>query len=153
MVEMVVQSAAADAKLRVRFKEVTASRGKVVRAEPIAALYEQGKVRHVGSFPALEDQLVAFTTHGFMGDGSPDRADASIWGLSELFPRVLASNRGDRQSTRPWQPKPPSSYIDENARTPRERHRAIMEGRRTGGHRQPRARPQERGIWAKPGWK
>jgi hypothetical protein len=155
MVEMVVQSAAVEAKLRVRFKEVTASRGKVVRAEPIAALYEQGKVRHVGSFPQLEDQLVAFTTHGFMGQGSPDRADALIWGLSELFPRVLASNRGDRQSTRlPWQPKLPTSYIDENAKSPLERHRAKLAGRNSASPRQPRARPQERGVWAKgTGWK
>jgi len=71
MVEQVVQAAASDAKLRVRFKEVKVSRGKVVRAEPIAALYETGKVHHVGAFPQLEDEMVAFTTHGYMGDGSP----------------------------------------------------------------------------------
>ena len=92
MVEAVVQAAAAAAKLRIRFKEVRASRGKVVRAEPVATLYEQGKVHHVGAFPALEDEMIAFTTHGYMGDGSPDRADALIWGLTELFPRVVASD-------------------------------------------------------------
>ena len=82
MVQAIVQAAAAEAKLRVPFKEVKASRGKVVRAEPVSSLYEQGKVHHVGAFPALEDQLISFTTHGFMGDGSPDRADALIWGLT-----------------------------------------------------------------------
>ena len=92
MVEAVVKAAASDAKLRIRFKEVRASRGKVVRAEPVAALCEQGRVHHVGAFPALEDQLIAFTTHGYMGDGSPDRADALIWGLTEIFPRVVSSD-------------------------------------------------------------
>lgn len=53
MVESVVRAAAADAKLHVRYKEVKASRGKIVRAEPIAVLYETGKVHHVGVFPAL----------------------------------------------------------------------------------------------------
>jgi len=76
MVEAVVRAAAAEAKLRVNFKEVRASRGKVVRAEPVATLYGQGRVHHVGNFPMLEDQLVAFSTHGYLGDGSPDRADA-----------------------------------------------------------------------------
>jgi hypothetical protein len=64
---------------------------EVVRAEPIAALYETGRVHHVGHFPELEDQLVAFSTHGYLGDGSPDRADALIWSLTELFPCVVAS--------------------------------------------------------------
>jgi phage terminase large subunit-like protein len=86
-----VQAAAADAKVRIRYREVRASRGKVVRAEPIAALYETGRVHHVGHFPELEDQLVAFSTHGYLGDGSPDRADALIWSLTELFPCVVAS--------------------------------------------------------------
>jgi phage terminase large subunit-like protein len=92
MVQAIVQAAAAEAKLRVPFKEVKASRGKVVRAEPVSTLYEQGKVHHVGAFTALEDQLISFTTHGYMGDGSPDRADALIWGLTELFPRVVTSD-------------------------------------------------------------
>jgi hypothetical protein len=70
ILEAVVRAAAADAKLHVRFKEVRASRGKVIRAEPVAALYEQGKVHHVGAIPALEDQLISFTTSGYMGDGS-----------------------------------------------------------------------------------
>lgn len=93
MVEAVIKTAAASAKLRVPFREVKASRGKVVRAEPIAALYDDGKIHHVGAFPALEDEMVSFTTLVFMGDGSPDRTDALIWGLTELFPRVIAGER------------------------------------------------------------
>lgn len=67
------------------FKEVVASRGKAVRAEPISALYEQGKVHHVGTFPDLEDQLCNFTPSGFLGEGSPDRADALVWAITELM--------------------------------------------------------------------
>jgi len=67
------------------FKEVNATRGKVVRAEPIAALYEQGKVSHVGTHPDLEDQMCNFTASGYVGDGSPDRADALVWALTELM--------------------------------------------------------------------
>jgi phage terminase large subunit-like protein len=68
----------------VPFKEVKASRGKIVRAEPISALYEEGKVSHVGSHPDLEDQLCAMTSKGFIGEGSPDRADALVWAITEL---------------------------------------------------------------------
>ena len=85
MVRMVVHAA----RPRTPFKKVTASRGKVVRAEPVSALYEQGKVRHVGQFAELEDELSAFSTVGYLGDRSPNRADAAIWALSELFPHVL----------------------------------------------------------------
>ena len=81
MVEAVIRSADANAS----FKEVTASRGKTARAEPIAALYEQGKVSHVGSFPALEDQMTSMTASGYIGANSPDRADALVWALSELL--------------------------------------------------------------------
>lgn len=55
------------------YKEVTASRGKVARAEPIAALYEQGRVSHVGSFSDLEDQMCLIGPDGYAGEGSPDR--------------------------------------------------------------------------------
>jgi phage terminase large subunit-like protein len=80
-----VESVLAAANVSARVKMVTASRGKIVRAEPIAALYEQKRIRHAGAFPALEDQLVAFTTDGYVGEGSPDRADAMIWALTELM--------------------------------------------------------------------
>tara|TARA_R100000951_G_scaffold107149_1_gene102243 strand:- start:64 stop:1152 length:1089 start_codon:yes stop_codon:yes gene_type:complete len=72
----------------VRFKSVHATRGKLVRAEPIAALYEQGKVHHVGVYPELESQMCTYT--GDRPKPSPDRLDALVWGLSEL-----SKSRGD----------------------------------------------------------
>lgn len=71
---------------RVSFKSVHASRGKVVRAEPIAALYEQRKVHHVGNFSTLEDQMCSFTSDFDRGRNgySPDRVDALVWALTEL---------------------------------------------------------------------
>jgi hypothetical protein len=70
------------------FRPVRASRGKVVRAEPISALVETGKVRMAGVFQELEDELCAFTTNGYMGENSPNRADAMIWGFADLFPQL-----------------------------------------------------------------
>jgi len=69
--------------------EVTASRGKHVRAEPIAALYALNKIGHVGTFPELEQQMCLMTAGGFEGDGSPDRVDALVWGMSQLFPAMV----------------------------------------------------------------
>lgn len=66
-------------------KLVTASRGKVQRAEPVSALYEQSKVLHVGHFPDLEEQLCNFSSSGYQGAKSPDRADAAVWGLTEIL--------------------------------------------------------------------
>lgn len=66
---------------RLPIREVRASRAKVARAEPVAALYEQGKVHHVGSLPGLEDQLCGWTP----GNESPDRLDALVWGITELM--------------------------------------------------------------------
>lgn len=66
----------------VSFRAVRASRGKYVRAEPVAALYEQGRVHHVGSFPALEDQMCGWTPQG--KQKSPDRLDALVWAVTEL---------------------------------------------------------------------
>src|SRR6185369_14147301 len=77
------------ARPRTPFRAVTASRGKVVRAEPISALVESGKIRFVGFFRELEDELTAFTTYGYMGDHSPNRADAMVWGMSDLFPELI----------------------------------------------------------------
>ncbi|MFC6487350.1 DNA-packaging protein [Nitratireductor sp. GCM10026969] len=70
---------------KVPYKEVTASRGKVARAEPVAALYEQGRVSHVGGFADLEDQMCLMAPEGYAGEGSPDRADALVWALTELM--------------------------------------------------------------------
>jgi phage terminase large subunit-like protein len=85
MVRATIQTA----RPRTPFKKVTATRGKAVRAEPFSALYEQGKVRHVGIFAKLEDELCGFSTNGYTGTGSPNRADALIWALSELFPALV----------------------------------------------------------------
>jgi phage terminase large subunit-like protein len=68
----------------VPYKMVHASRAKQIRAEPIAALYEQGKVKHIGSFETLELQMTEMTTQGFQGSGSPDSLDALVWALTEL---------------------------------------------------------------------
>ena len=65
----------------VSFKQVRASRGKHTRAEPVSALYEQGRVHHVGMFAEMEDQLCVWVP----GDDSPDRLDALVWGLTELM--------------------------------------------------------------------
>jgi phage terminase large subunit-like protein len=73
----------------VPFTAVHATRGKVVRAEPVAALYEQepGRVFHVGAFPTLEDQMCGFTTDfdRKMAGFSPDRVDALVWAFSDLL--------------------------------------------------------------------
>lgn len=84
-----VQQTIQVARPRTPFRKVTASRGKVARAEPFSALYEAGKVRHVGVFPELEDELSGFSTAGYTGGKSPNRADAMIWALAELFPAIV----------------------------------------------------------------
>lgn len=88
-----VQHTIQTARPRTPFKMVTASRGKHVRAEPFSSLYEKGKIRHVGTFVELEDELAAFSTVGYTGARSPNRADAWIWVLSELFPGIVASRK------------------------------------------------------------
>jgi hypothetical protein len=99
------------ARPKTPFKLVRASRGKVVRAEPVSVLYgsenSPGKVCHVGTFPKLEDQLCAFTTSGYTGDRSPDRADAMIWGIAELFP-VLSRPAKKPMAAPPPRPEIPS---------------------------------------------
>jgi phage terminase large subunit-like protein len=79
MVREVLSLAAPDLAVRL----VRASKGKRARAEPIAALYEQGRVVHLGAFPALEDEMCSFGAPGF--DQSPDRLDALVWALSDLM--------------------------------------------------------------------
>lgn len=75
------------AEISLPLRLVHASRGKVARAEPVAALYEAGRVRHAGLFPALEDEMCGLVAGGtYQGPGrSPDRADALVWALSELM--------------------------------------------------------------------
>lgn len=89
MVRYTIQTA----NQRANYKVVTATRGKVVRAEPISALYESGKVRHIGYFRELEDELIGFSTAGYVGAHSPNRADALIWALTELFPGVVRQGK------------------------------------------------------------
>jgi phage terminase large subunit-like protein len=66
----------------VPYRKVTATRGKRLRAEPVAALYEQGRVHHAGGFPELEDQQCSWTPDS---SGSPDRLDALVWALTDLL--------------------------------------------------------------------
>jgi phage terminase large subunit-like protein len=82
------------------YKAVIASKGKHTRAEPIAGLYEQGKVHHIGTFPQLEDQLCTWVP----GEPSPDRMDALVWALSELMlgpPAQLVAPKSLTRSS-PW---------------------------------------------------
>ncbi len=81
MVEAVIRGA--DASVPVA--KVRATRGKLLRAEPVAALYEQGRVKHVGAFPALEDEMCDFGLGGLSSGRSPDRLDALVWALSSLM--------------------------------------------------------------------
>jgi phage terminase large subunit-like protein len=67
---------------RVAYKAVHASRGKIVRAEPVAALYEQGRVHHVGMLAKLEDELCTYTP---FEPKSPGRMDALVWALTDLM--------------------------------------------------------------------
>ncbi|MCC0056066.1 MAG: DNA-packaging protein [Rhodobiaceae bacterium] len=96
MVESTLRAIAPD----IPVKLVRASRGKYVRAEPVAALYARGRVRHVGEFRELEDQMCSFTpdfdrkAEGF----SPDRVDALVWAMSELFPGLVSDRqRGEHR--------------------------------------------------------
>jgi predicted phage terminase large subunit-like protein len=94
MVRSVLRTAKAGLPIRL----VHASRGKVARAEPIALLYEQGRVKHLGAFPELEDELCGLTVGGgYDGPGrSPDRADAAVWALTALTDGL----RGDEPRVR-----------------------------------------------------
>ena len=80
----------------VSYRGVHATRGKVARAEPVAALYEQGRVRHVAGLVGLEEQMCLMTARGFEGQGSPDRVDALVWALHELMVAPAAKWRRPR---------------------------------------------------------
>lgn len=87
----------------VSYTEVRATRGKFIRAEPVAALYEQGKVTHAKEFTELENQMCSFTSdfdrklQGY----SPDRVDALVWALTELFPRIIKKPMRNVQKAAP----------------------------------------------------
>jgi phage terminase large subunit-like protein len=76
----------------VNVRGVRASVGKTARAEPVAALYEQGRVRHLGVLPDLEDEMCLMSLRGYAGTGSPDRVDALVWAVTEglLMPGARA---------------------------------------------------------------
>ncbi len=87
-------------------KIVTASRGKAVRAEPVATLFEQGRCAMAGRFPKLEDQMFNMTSAGYVGTGSPDRLDAMVWAFTELMegaraPRAIVGGNDQRSYWRP----------------------------------------------------
>lgn len=90
-----VQAVIRNADRSVPFKEVVASRGKAVRAEPVSALFEQGRVSIVGSLPELEDQLVLMTPAGYLGETSPDRLDAMVWALTEVMLSHIPAPRNE----------------------------------------------------------
>lgn len=103
MVKSVIRTADAS----VAYKEVTASRGKTARAEPVSALYEQGRVSHVRGLTELEDQMTLMTMSGYAGEGSPDRVDAAVWGLTETMlghvrPKVDAAEAAPLSMTSRW---------------------------------------------------
>jgi phage terminase large subunit-like protein len=94
MVESVIR--AADRNVPVSL--VHATRGKLVRAEPVSALYEQNRVHHVGRFDQLEDQMCTFAADYDRAHGSPDRMDALVWGLSFLFEKITGRRRTPKNS-------------------------------------------------------
>src|SRR6185312_14038117 len=99
MVERVIKSVA-----DVPVKLVRATKGKYVRAEPASALYEQGRVKHVGTHPILEEQMTSFTPEraADRSDGfSPDRVDALVWAITELFPEITAPQETRKNSFEP----------------------------------------------------
>lgn len=101
MVMQTIRSAATAEGVRPTIKKVTASRGKVQRAEPFSALYEQGKIRHAGEFRELEDEMTAFSTYGYLGENSPNRADAWFWVLAELFPGLVKAAPAEKKAQAP----------------------------------------------------
>ena len=84
-----VESTIRSVRPNVRVIKVRATRGKHIRAEPIASLYSLGKISHVGTFNELEDQMCLMTAGGYDGKGSPDRVCSMVWGFTELFPALI----------------------------------------------------------------
>jgi hypothetical protein len=111
MVVFTVKTAAADMGVRPTIKKVTASRGKVQRAEPFSALYEQGKIRHAGEFRELEDEMTAFSTYGYLGENSPNRADAWFWVLAELFPGLVKPAPAEKKAPAPPRIASPAGWM------------------------------------------
>jgi phage terminase large subunit-like protein len=125
MVGEVIRTATTLGNLPLAYREVTASRGKHVRAEPIAALFEQGKVSLVGRFEELEHQLLGMTLSGWTGQRSPDRADAMIWGLTALFPAMAKGHVPRRTPRIIHEPPAGTPSLGRINRAPRVLHKAL----------------------------
>lgn len=97
MVEHVIQTA----RPRTPYQSVVATRNKSVRAEPVAALVEQGKIRHIGFYAELEEELSGMTTNGYIGENSPNRADAYVWAFTALFGQIVAVKQPKQEKRRP----------------------------------------------------
>ena len=98
-----VKAVIAEVDRSVPVSSVQARRGKYLRAEPVAALYEQNKVKHVRGFPLLEDEMCDFGADGLSSGRSPDRLDALVWALTELSkPRAEPRIRSLGPDWPPW---------------------------------------------------
>ena len=86
----------------IQVKGTKGTGGKSRRAQPIAAMYEQKRIFHVGSYPTLNSQMLLMTIEGWQGEGSPDHLDAVCWGFHHLFPEFIAAGRPDRREKRNW---------------------------------------------------
>jgi hypothetical protein len=113
MIEALLRNADAN----VPYKKVTASRGKVIRAEPVSALYEQHRVHHHGTFGALEGQMIQWNPQ--TDTDSPDRLDAMVWAVTELASGtdgwagyVKAQVEEDRQKGIVAGPPAPRTLVD-----------------------------------------
>ncbi len=111
MVQGTIQSAGIAKGITPSYRAVTATRGKTVRAEPIAAFYEAKKVLHAPGLGKLEDELVQMTTFGYTGDRSPNRADAAIWAITDLFPTAVKTAKAE-QAQRHAPPKVNLGHAD-----------------------------------------
>lgn len=109
MVKFVIQTA----RPRTPYSDVTASRGKTRRAEPIASLCDSGKVRMGGYFRELEDELCAFRPepYGYIGENSPNRADAMVWGMTALFPELIKPDEEQKQIIQPRINRGPNDWM------------------------------------------
>lgn len=88
-----VRSVLQEIDRNVPIQEVRATRAKHIRAEPVAALYEQGRVKHAGNFPALEDEMADFGPDGLSAGRSPDRVDALVWAVTALMQNTFPAPR------------------------------------------------------------
>ena len=96
MVEHTIRTANPD----IPYKEVRASRAKVLRAEPVSALHEKGKIKMVGEFADLEDEMMNATTTGYIGMKSPNRLDAFVFAIAELFPAITRPEKKEEAPIR-----------------------------------------------------